>query len=266
MPNNLYPHNMIKRKKSYFSAILSILVIIISICLSITSAMLLSDFITVGSLSFEKIDNIKKNSYTIYAVSLYQTTIKSNAQSYSDNIISKGGAGYIKYSNGNYYVLTSGYKEQNDAENVITKLSNQGITANLLEINIPSISFSEQYTPSQSSVLNSAINCFSNSFDSLYDMSVALDTNISTESDIYNQLSSLLSTQNQINNEFNKTFSNQLTSKLIQIKIALMSIIEITEDLLDKKNTTTPLSSSIKHCYFEIIDKQLDLYSTINSN
>ena len=82
---------------------------------------------------------MKKNGYTIYAVSIFQSTNFSSAGTSAASFQDKGAAGYIYFDNGIFHVLASGYKEKSDADKVVEKLISQGQSARLLTIKVSSL-------------------------------------------------------------------------------------------------------------------------------
>ncbi len=264
MPKNFYPDNMMKRTKnrSTGGAFLSFVVIIVGIGLCVMLAMLFSNFITVGSFSFLNNNEMKKNGYAIYAVSVYQSTNFAGAGTSASSFQDKGGAGYIYFDNGIFHVLASGYKEKSDADKVIEKLISQGMNAKLLTITVSTTTISGTFSQSEQSALNNALMCFSNCFDSLYDMAIALDTNVSKENEIRNQLSSLLSSTKEIKTKFDKAFSSRLTEKLLEISLSIGDVVDYIDDV---SSSSEGLSSKIKYCYFQIVDENQSLKDVLDN-
>lgn len=264
MPKNFYPDNMVKRKKSRANsggAFLSFVVVIVAGALCVMLALLFSNFITVGSFSFLNGSELKKNGYTIYAISIYQSNNFGSAGSAASSYQDKGGAGYLYFDNGIFHVLTSGYKEKSDADKVAEKLLNEGTGAQIITISVGSTALSGSFSQEEQSALNNALSSFSSSFDSLYDMSISLDTNISTENEIRTQITSLISALSTIKNKFVSTFSSNQSSEFTEIKLSLEDQIDFVQDILSISDT--PLSSKIKYCYFQIVDENIDLKSAL---
>lgn len=263
MPKIYYDDNRIYRKRQGGSTFFAVFLVIVSIALSVTSAMLLSNFITVGSFSFSTKNELKKNGFTLYAITLKQTSTQSSANSIASDIAKNGGAGYLYTDGGTFDVLASGYKEKSDAEKVLEKLLSQGQTAKIIEINVPNLSLGKSFSTNEQTIISNALCSFSNTFDSLYDLAVALDTKQSSESDVYNSLNSLKSTIKSIKEKFDSTFNGKLTESLLEVKIALSSQIDSIDNILDSKSTT-PLTSQVKYCYFEVIYQQINLAKVIS--
>lgn len=263
MPKNFYPDNMVKRKKKSSSggAFLSFVVILVGLGLCVMLAMLFSNFITVGSFSFLNNNDTKKNGYTIYGVSVFQSTNFSSAATTASSFQDKGAAGYVYFDNGIFHVFASGYKEKSDADKVVEKLTSQGQTARILTIKIPTISLSGSFSQDEQTALNNALTCFSSTFDSLYDMSVSLDTSVSTANEIRSQLSSLSSSIKSAKTNFDKAFSSKLSENLLEISLALGDIVEYVED----QNNSSSLSSGLKYCYFQIIERNQNLIDVLKT-
>ena len=258
MPKNFYPDNMVKKKKSSrIGSILSLILILVGIGLCVMLALLFSNLITVGSFSFLNNNEMKKNGYTIYAVSIYQSTNFSSSGSNAASQQDKGYAGYVYFDNGIFYVLASGYKEKSDADKVVEKLMSEGVNAKIVPIGVASTSISGSFSNQQQSTLSSALTSFSSSFDSLYDMSVSLDTKVSTENEIRNQLNSLLSQKKSLKKDFDSAFAQNKSQELLEISLSLGDVVDYIDATLSQSDT--PLSSKLKYCYFQIIEENLNL-------
>lgn len=237
------------KKGGKFFAIFSCL---ICIGLCITMADLFSTFITVGS--FSNTAGGKINAYSIYAVYLHQSSIKTSALEQSTGIKKIGGAGYVWENESLFYVITSAYIEENDAIKVKQNLNEGDYHAEILKINIAEIPIGNAYTTEELSALTSAINLFKNTYKSLYDVSISLDTFILSETQCRLEIAKIQSEISQKKSDFDALFNSKLTSELLQLKLSMNSLSTLIQQLIDYVETTSqPFTSKMKFNYMEIL-------------
>ncbi|MDD3396977.1 MAG: hypothetical protein PHR96_00300 [Clostridia bacterium] len=224
----------------------------ISIALCVALADLFSTFITVGS--FAGVNGGKINAYSIYAVELHQSSIKSSALEQATVVKKIGGAGYVWESEGVFYVIASAYIEENDATKVKENLIESGYTAEILKIDFCEISIGRNYSAEELSALSSALNLFKNTYKNLYDISISLDTLILTETQCRLEIANIQSDVSKKKSDFEALFNSKLTPNLLQIKLSMNSLSTLIQQLIDYVETTTqPFGSKMKYNYMEIL-------------
>ena len=245
------------KKSGKFLAIFSCL---LSFALCVTLADFFSSIITVNSFTNINISSSKCNAYSIYAISMNDTTIKSSANEYANDITKIGGAGYVWQKESIYYVLASAYLEENDANLVKTNLENDQYEPTILKIDIGEINIKADYISSENTAIYNSLNLYKVAYSTLYDISVALDTSISSETDARLQISDLESEVNKAIVNFNALFDSKLTRNLLFLKLSINTVLELVENLVTYQETTSQtFSSKIKYNYLSILSLNQEL-------
>ena len=150
--------------------VLFLSVVCIAVCVLLAS--ILSSAITVSSSA----SSSSYDGFEIYAISLGSYTSKQAAQATEEDVMQRGGAGYIYKKNEIYYVLASAYERENDAKLVKENLTANNNTCTIMKIEISAPDLSKTSSSSQAKSFLSALGEIKNSVLKLYDVSVALDT------------------------------------------------------------------------------------------
>ncbi len=91
-----------------------------------------------GTLSEEK---ITAQSITLYALQIGAFSDESNAKQTAQQVIARGGAGYVAYDGNLYRVLAAGYTSENDAKSVKAELETQGISTTIFKLESGALEF-----------------------------------------------------------------------------------------------------------------------------
>ncbi|MDD2445884.1 MAG: hypothetical protein PHX09_03645 [Clostridia bacterium] len=241
------PKSQIKKGGKF----LAITTFLICFALCITLADLFSTFITVGSYS--NISGGKVNAYSIYAIYLHQSSIKSSALEQSNSVKKMGGAGYVWEQEGVFYVIASAYIEENDAKKVKENLAGSSVKADILKITFDEITISREYSTDELSKLINAISVFKNTYKTLYDISISLDTSILTETQCRLEVSNLHSEVNKTKSDFEALFNPKLTPPLLKLKLSVNSLNTLVQQLIDFNDNNLSYNSKIKYNYMEIL-------------
>lgn len=200
------------------------------------------------------------NAYNIYAISLQKCATKTTALEAASNMQKQGGAGYIINKDNSFFVIASAYCEINDANLVKTNLESSNYKPEIITLKIDPISFSSNYSTTETNALSSALKIYKTTFDNLYDISVALDTNVSGEVESKLFVADIANLASKTKLNFEATFPSLENSSLLYLKLSLTELCQKLEEL---KNGTgdanQTYSSKIKYKYMEIIDLNLEL-------
>lgn len=230
----------IKRKKKFSLFIFCCLIFFVGIAY-LTINIFSSLTYSVNAESSDSV--IGKNNY--YAISITSGNSYELSSSIASQIQSLGGAGYLFFKNGIYYVLVSVYKTQSDATIVKKKLENakydkcEIITITTKELRSVNY-YKKMFNCSKSDVeflfkyINETINLlFTISID--YDKKV-LNFNTAKENII-----------NLYNTYYSKTSSFILTSKGIQETKEFVNILEIINNELKKRSDVLSQESTFSY-------------------
>lgn len=253
--NYYYKYN---KKGKFKTKLLTIIFCLFTIMVLVFFSISFSNFLTISKIVNVNSNYIYENK-TLYALSLYSTSNKAEANTYSSNIKKQGGAGYVYKNNNSYYVLSSIYKSSGEANKVKNNLQESEVNSEIIKIDIPAINFKASLTTNSSKILSEGVGLFYNNYLDLYNLSVEFDKqNIDTIkakskiNDIYNQ------NQKTIQN-FNNHFNQSTNVYILYVKIYLNKLNNNINDLLNLDDSEN-LSSFIKETYCNIIGEYLNLY------
>lgn len=251
----------ISKKNGKFFAIVTLLV---CFCLSLTLADLFSNVITIKA--FNNISTTgRQTEYSFYAISLFDGSSQATAKEQVSNVMKQGGAGFVWQKDNKFYVLASAYLEENDAKMVKNNLKESEIEASIVKIQIPEIAISGNFTSMENSSLTAALKAFKTAYEKLYDVSVSLDTKIKTESECKMEVADIKNNLSKTEVAFSSVFDSKLTTNLLQIKIALTSLLSYLEDLSKFEGTSAqPFSHKIKNTYLQALHLNYTLCKDIN--
>lgn len=247
-------------KKNSTSKIYVSLILFVSFGLCIMCANLMSSFITIGSFSFST-NNIKQNSFKIYAISIASNSSLSQATEIGKNFQSFNAAGYPWEKDGVYYVLASCYLNESDAEKVSNNLKESGTTNSIITIEFDEVSINGNFTQQEKTSILNALLGFKEVYSQLYDASVSLDTNLNNEIDTKISIGNTKSYVTKIKSSFDSVFGDKATNSLVILKIKLESLLENLDELLENEKN---LSSKIKYHYFESLKLYEEVINEVN--
>lgn len=252
---------MKKRANKFFVLLFSVVCVVICVLL----ANLLSSAITVSE-SGANAQTTTFSGYSVYAISLGAYTSKSSAESNCEEIMKKGGAGYVFKEDNVYHVLASAYEKENDAKLVQENLTESGISSTILKISIGEVSLAEVSSSSQKKSFLNSLAILKNCYLNLYDISVSLDTNsidetkakiklIEEKSTLEKQIENLSKGNSAIDGIYYQTIKN--TYLEIENQLTLLKEYENINGI--------SLSAKIKHEYINVLEKLDDLVKSLNN-
>ena len=230
-----------------------LIMIMLGVFIAFNIADIVSSFI-IGKGSIFYNGNMYISSKTFYAISCGNFLGRSDAVKMSDQVSSKGGAGYV-YLSGDYYVLLSMYASQMDANSVKEKLKSDNIDAKIINVNIPNlkIKFSDK-----DKNLTKASKEFLSAFDFLYEMSVEYDSGGVTfeqcKISILQKIAEL---------DYIKKIEPS-TKEGLCVKNKALKMIEILKNLSMVEKSGYLFNSAVKYAYFEIVFDYISMCKSIS--
>lgn len=250
-------------KKNGKIKVFSLLTMIVCLALCISLAGVFSTLITVGGFSNITSSDLKCSAFCVYAISLNKTSTKVQARELSEITMRKNGAGYIYQGEDAFYVFASCYENKADAENVVKNLKENGTTSEIIELIFEEIIIKSELTTQEKTTLNKALSCYKNLFKKLYDLSVSIDTKLLSEIESKVLLGDITSEQQKVKTNFETVFNPKLSSSLLEIKLSLLSVESILNNLADFSSETIPYTSQVKNAYFSILFQYKTLASKL---
>lgn len=256
-PNRLYAlkssesKNTNKRrlKKSKFrSALYALLLIVICFCATLLSC----DFLTGGKVMSEVTNAVlfnQKEYYRVYyAVQLFEFKTLAEAQSASEEIREKNGAGYIIKDGNNYLVIGGIYKNKEDAESVRKNLENDDFTATVI-FSVPVKNISVSLFPED--VQTEAELAFKYFFvvtDKLFEISNDLDKGLTDDETAVSNIKNLLKNLTVLQENFNgKSALYETNVEVIRFKAQLNAVVASVENLLNTAISRPNLLCDIRY-------------------
>lgn len=250
-------------KSGRSSKFVTMVFMFICLALCISFAELFSSLITVGGFNSLASSGIKQASFSVYAISLYETQTKVQAKEMSELTMRKNGAGYIWQSDTCYYVFASCYENEADAKKVEENLKENTIECNIVKLDFSEIIINAEVTEKEKTALTTAIQCYKNTYKKLYDLSVSIDTNLYTEIEAKVLLSDIISEFTKTKTNFETLFNSKLTSNLLELKLSLSNISNILSSLSEFSSLEVPYTSQVKNTYFQVLNEYNLLSNTL---
>ena len=248
--------------KNALGKIFVLLLSIACIAVCVLLASVLSSAITVsGSTSTSSYDG-----FEIYAISLGSYTSKQAAEATEEDVMQRGGAGYIYKKNEIYYVLASAYERENDAKLVKENLAASNNTCTIMKIEISAPDLSKTSSSSQAKSFLSALGEIKNSVLKLYDVSVALDTKTVDETKAKIQI---IEIKGSLEKEFEKLSRGTNAVDGIYYQTIKNTFSTLEGELSDLRNYQTingiSLSTMVKKTYLNFFFELQSLTSALNN-
>lgn len=255
---NYKPQKYSKKGNKVFAILFVLLCVSVVIFFSIS----FSNFLVVG-----KVVNINSSylldTKTLYALSLDSVNSLEEANKKSLEQQKQGGAGFVYTVSNSYYLVSSIYASQKDAQKVLENLKSSNIFAKVIKINLPAINLKVSLNSNSTKILSDGLNLFYQNYQSLYNYSLDFDKqNI----DLIKLKSLIKDRQNQnlkIINEFSSHFEKSSNIAILYTKIYLNKLNQSLENL-QLQDESVNLSSQIKQTYCKIINEYLNLCKEIN--
>ena len=244
--------------------ILTILFSVLCIAIVLSFAELFSSLITVGGFNTSsKNSNIKQNSFSLYAISVFDTETKVQAKEMSELTKRKGGAGFIWQTSEKYYVLASCYENEADAQKVSDNLKENSTACEIIKLDFDSITIKTSAIEQEKNTLEKSVQSYKNLYKKLYDLSVSVDTELLSEIKAKVSLSEITSDFAKTKSSFDSLFNSKLTSTLLELKLSLGNVSNILSELSDFSSNEIPYSSQIKYTYFQILQEYITLAKSL---
>lgn len=255
--SNYYYHY--KQKGKVKSKILAILFCLISIFIVIFFSISFSNFLTISKIVNINTNYIYENK-VLYGLSLYQTNKIDDANTFSVDVKKQGGAGYIYLDNMTYYVLSSVYKTNQDAQKVKNNLESNGFTTSVVKIELKNINFKANLSQKSSKVLGESLNLFYENYVSLYNISVEYDKQNIDLIKVKEKYNNLASSNAKKIETFNNYFNSSTNVYILYVKIYLNKLNNIIKNGVNLDESVN-VSSFIKDSYCKCLKEYINLYN-----
>jgi len=202
----------------------------------------------------EKItENLKVNPLSLYTIQMGAFTDEENAKEFSNNLKSKGGAGYIHFD-GFYRVLAVGFQSEEDAKKVKDNLKSDSIESNIYKLSSNGAEMQITAVKENVEFIRSAYEAWEEKYSSLEQMMVSLDTNSNNVSEVTNKIKEIKEEMEMIKNRLEEIRADKsdniiLTGLLELYRNSCMSLDKIIN--VESINKVA-ISSEIKYTYIDL--------------
>lgn len=238
------------KKFSIFSLILIFVGILtcISSAYLISSAILSTNLLQSNSAIFEK--------QNVYCISMSKSQSENDLKSQITSLQTQNGAGYVLKQDDFYYLIASVYENSNDAEKVKTNLQNNGITCEILKIELEQTKIKGNFSTEEKNILTNCLSADFVAFKNLYDVAISLDTSVFDKTRAKLQCNNIFSNHIATKTNFQTFFKENLTDESFKY---LQEQLSQTEEYLSSlvsenyENIYQTFSSLIKQTYCKIL-------------
>ena len=182
--------------------------------------------------------------FSIYALQAGVFSDMQNAQKYADELINKGGAGYIVEFADGYRVLISGYLSEDDAKNVKSRLlEEQNMDTSVIEIKGEEIKAEIEADLQTAELISSA--SINEDIQRLTEISISRDKAEITEEQAVEELTAMKETATAMIEKLSDVDDDDLANALKNYYVALEEALERAISDLDE----VAFSSGVKYAY-----------------
>lgn len=193
---------------------------------------------------------IKIDARDYYFVQFGMFSNEKNAKVCADSITSKGGAGYVKYDGGKYYVFAMCYSNGNDAKTVVTNLKAQGYSTLLKCFSHNGMSMRISGSKESVDNLESAYSGIVKATDEIEDIIYKFDKGEIDRTELKNRLRELLGSVGSVKDTF-ALYADQ--NKVFNDAKALSETVYTDISALLKIDDDTKLKSGLKNTYITCV-------------
>lgn len=201
----------------------------------------------------------KVKAENVYAIAIGGYKDMTLARASADLIKKRGGAGYVCSNDDGIEIVYAVYKNDSDAQSVLSRLGDKG--AYVKEISIDEGKFSWCDKQLRSSVKN-ALRYYDISFSALYSTADSLNSNEINLNDAKTQIQVLKSQIEDIKSVFYKDVENCADEQITQIKLALVTCLALLDNI-ELNATVADATSSIRYQLTQLVFCRQALMSAI---
>lgn len=253
-----------KNKKGGFKVFI---VFILCLAIVVGLSVILGDAINVANFSsLFNVNgvNIKEHSY--YAVVMGKYDTETRAQEVASGVSVMGAGAYIWLQDSEYNVIGNVYKSLEDANAVISNISNTNYTPFVKEIKYNKIKFEvENLTKEQKELVKDAVLIIDKVFDQCYNYSIKFDKGEIVSTVVSSELNTLKGDLIVQASKLDAINSVAVSNETLLIKNAYVSIISQLEATILKVIDGTSVNKDLKYLTTSVSIVKYNLYNSINN-
>lgn len=236
----------LKRSKNYIVIALVVVVSIVAVYFS-------------SSLIVTSVSNLGNSSGVVTAPAIDYFAVQSGEYStieeatlQSQRVREIGGAGYVYKKDLTYKVLVSVYEKQEDAESVVSKISDTLPRAEVVTLKSPEIVMDYNLNEQDSKCLSDALNVFHSIFSKLYSISTSFDLDETTFAMAQLSVLELLNEFEQIYVPYSSVFGNTRDVRIASLTYKLSVLQDELDKLADPMALQENFSINIKYSIISV--------------
>ncbi len=209
-------------------------------------------------------ETLKANALSMFAIQMGAFTDSANAETFAQELRSKGGAGYI-LNDGFYRVLAIGFQTEGDAKQVKEELKAEGIESHVYQIASAGVDMKITATEANVSAIRSAYEMWKEKYAALEKIIKDLDSDTISPSAAYGQIEEIKKAMEQKRDELQALNAKQNNNAILS---GLVSLYESENQSLDEilsqnSSDKVAISSKIKYTDIEMLMRYKDYMEQI---
>jgi len=239
--------------------VIAVLMVVLCFALTIVSA----DIISGGDLfkNLAQVFNPESDVPVYYAVEVGSYSTVEEARAAGDVYRDRGAGGFV-INDGSYRVIVAVYKNKEDADSIIEKLINDGLSGTIYEIKGAKVNF-DKFGDIGPDLEAAALYC-EKMYGQLYDLSNRLDKLEITENDAKIEIQMLYEeTEASKETLITKTLNYSNDEIVLMVRAELSACAAILENLNDENIERPSLLADIRYSYTMIITSYCRLLRTL---
>ncbi len=246
--------------KSWFKSKKTLLIIFLSLVL--VASLMLANYLSLRIIKVQaKSEGVTNNEVKLYMLSLSKSKVLNEAKSIAPDYQELGAGGYI-FKRGDYFhVVSSAYRNKNDAELVKNSIKiNLDIDSEIFTLKMPAYKLNGSFNVEEKKIITKALQVAATLYDSAYDIAVSLDTGVCNETSAKLSINTLANDIATTYANFNTLYPSDVKSPTQQISQFVKEIVKIGQLLAsdERHSTAQTYSSHLKYSYLMAIDTYIN--------
>jgi hypothetical protein len=209
-------------------------------------------------------DTLNARALTLFAIQMGAFTDEENAKAFSQELKTRGGAGYI-FKDEFYRVMAIGFQSEEDARQVRYDLKEDEIESHIYKITTAGVDMEITATPENVTEIRSAFEMWEDKYRSMEEIIVSLDSGAIAPLEAADKIRMLKMEMEQKRDKLQEKNSNQNNNVILAGLVGLYDdscqLLDII--LSDNTNDKVAISSKIKYTYIEMLMQYKDYMEQI---
>jgi len=207
---------------------------------------------------------LKANALSMYAIQMGAFTDGANAETFAQELRSRGGAGFI-LNDGFHRVLAIGFQSEEDAKKVRDELKVDGIESHVYKIASAGVNMNITATEANVNAIRSAYLLWENTFATLENLIIDLDSGTIGPKEAYDKIKNIHSSMEEKHLELQELNANQTNNVILSGLVDLFrrGIQSFNGILSQNSSDKVAISSKIKYTNIDMLIQYKDYMEQI---